>query len=89
MRTSQTISALSVREAKAWKVIDWAMSKACTNPKVKYAAAAFVLERLYAKKVEIEGRTELDIKIQVNIEKADENTQHILQAPRFSVSSLQ
>ena len=87
MRVSKTISALNVREEKAWKVIDWAMSSACTNSKVKFQAAQFVLERLYLKPSESEPMKVPQIT--VKIEKADENARHQLQTPRFSVSSLQ
>ena len=59
MRRSSEISALKIREAKSWKVIDQYIGKARTDVKIQPAtrleAAVFVLKRLYPEKTKIEG----------------------------------
>lgn len=55
MKKSVDISALRMREASAWKVIDWAMSSANEDPKIKLDASKFILSRLYSEKHALEG----------------------------------
>jgi len=56
MRRSSEISALNIREPKAWKVIDQHLSlKKNIPPKVRQSAAEFVLKRLYPEKQVLEG----------------------------------
>lgn len=85
MRRSSEISALRTREKKSWDVLDWCMGKGCKNPKVKFEAAKFVLERIYPIK-SIVGGDGPDGEIIIKIEQSD-NGSH-LQAPRFAVPSL-
>lgn len=65
MRRSSEISALNVREARAWKVIDWAMSPKCKDAKVKLTAAEFVLKRIYPEKMLVGGEDGGPIAVQV------------------------
>ena len=91
-KTSSEIRNLNTREAKCWRVIDQYIGKQRKDVKIPAAtrleAAIFVLKRLYPEKDS--GNGHHAITVVVNIEKADEqNFEHQLQAPRFSVSSLQ
>lgn len=87
MRTSSQISALNSRESKSWKVLDWCMSQQCKNPKVKFEAAKFVLERLYPSKT-IVGGSGPDGEILIKVEKSGEDANY-LQAPRFAIPDIQ
>lgn len=86
MMRSSEISALRTREKKSWKVIDWCQSAACKNPKVKFEAAKFVLERIYPIKTVIGGEG-IDGEIVIRVERGESADN--LQAPRFAVPNLQ
>lgn len=90
MRRSSEISALNIREAKSWKVIDQLLS-----PKhgekipaaIRFAAAEFVLCRLYPEKKVIAGDGP-DGEIIIRVEKGNPDASD-LQAPRFAIPNLQ
>lgn len=74
MRRSTEISALKVREAKAWKVIDQhlRLDLESVPAKVRQAAAEFVLKRLYPE-THIFGGNGPNGEFKVVVEIADEN----------------
>lgn len=89
MRTSSEISNLRSREPKAWKVIDQLMAESDRKKvpaAVKFAAAEFILSRLYPEKKVLEGIGP-DGEIVIRVERAE--VENNLQAPRFAVPDLQ
>lgn len=76
MRRSSEISALNVREERAWKVIDYHLrldTDTKVNAKVRQAAAEFVLKRIYPEKHIHQGDKENPIQIQVFIPKVEDD----------------
>ena len=83
MKKSVDISNLRMRETSACKVIDWAMSSACEDPKIRLDASKFVLSRLYSEKHLLEGageNGEFVLKIEIS------NEDHSTQEPRHRIS---
>jgi len=88
MRRSSEISALNVREKKAWKVIDYHLRLDTKVPAVvRQAAAEFILKRIYPEKRVLSGEG-LDGEIIIKVEKMEPNGDQ-LQAPRFAIPDIQ
>lgn len=87
MKIADTLRAVKIRESKAWKAIDWAMSDANKDPASKIKAAEFVLKRIYPEKT-IVGGEGFGGEIVIRVETANQNGSN-LQAPRFAIPNIQ
>jgi hypothetical protein len=93
-KSASEIRELNTREKKCWRVIDQLLSPKLGEKVpaiVRFAAAEFVLKRLYPEK-KIIGGDGIDGEIVIRIEKGNpeqgKNGSHV-QAPRFAVPYLQ
>lgn len=71
MKIASTLNALKIRESKAWKAIDWALSNANKDPSTKIKAAEFILKRIYPEKTLVEGtgdNGEFVVKVEISNE---------------------
>lgn len=90
MLRGKDLSALTLREPKAWRIIDQCLADRKDkqiSAMVRLEAAFFVLKRLYPEKMRLEGSGE-DGEIVLRVIKEVMNGDH-LQAPRFAVPNIQ
>lgn len=63
-KVASILNALLLREAKAWKVIDFHLSDSNrVSSKVRQAAAEFILKRIYPEKVLLGGDKENPVRL--------------------------
>lgn len=71
MKIADTLRAVKIRELKAWKAIDWALSTSNKDANVKQRAAEFILKRIYPEKTIVEGtgdNGEFVVKVEISNE---------------------
>jgi len=87
MKILDALRQVKIREVKAWKAIDWALSASNVDASVKIKAAEFILKRIYPEKIGIAGSGE-NGEIVIKVEKAEMQIGNNVQAPRFAIPNL-